>query len=97
MYREETNYAPPAPPFWRDVLIGFVVQFIGYFNLTFNYRAVAHEKYLVIAVSDMLAVLIAYTIIRRVVKQESKWMLLGMMVGGALAGVVGTWITRSWT
>lgn len=72
------------------------VQFVSYLNLTFNFRAVAHEQYAVILVSDGVAVAIGYYIIRRVSKAENSWGLAGMTIGGALAGVVGTWLTRSW-
>ncbi len=92
-----TESPPPTPPFWRELLIGLAVQFVGYMNLTLNFRAIAHEQYAVIVLTDAAAVAISYFIIRRVVKQESGWMLVGMVIGGATAGVVGTWLTSGWT
>ena len=81
----------------RDFVLGFVVQGTSYLNLTFNYRAIAHERYDVIVLSDALAVLIAFYIIKRIAsKDNNTWWLVGQTAGGSLAGVVGTWLTRSW-
>ncbi len=87
---------PPRTHRTRDFFLMMGVQFVSYLNLTFNFRAVAHEQYAVIALSDGAAVAIGYFIIRRIIKSEDGWGLGGMVVGGAAAGVVGTYLTRGW-
>jgi hypothetical protein len=72
------------------------VQFISYLNLTFNFRAIAHEQYAVIAATDAAAVVISYYIIRKVSKAEGHWGLAGQTIGGSLAGLLGVWLTRTW-
>lgn len=74
------------------------VQFISYLNLTFNFRAIAHTQYAVIAVTDALAVAISVFIVQRVSGAKVKFgaQEAGMVVGGSLAGLLGTWLTRAW-
>lgn len=73
-----------------------LVQFISYLNLTFNFRAIAHEHYTAILITDGAAVVIGYFIIRKVSKAENNWSLAGMTIGGSIAGVLGVWLTRQW-
>ena len=80
----------------RDFILMMLVQFVSYLNLTFNFRAIAHEQYAWVCFTDGLAVVIGYFIIRRVAKAESNWGLMGMTIGGSAAGVAGIWLTRSW-
>lgn len=93
VYREPSP--PPDRPF-HDALLGFGIQFLSYFNITLNLRGVAHEQYLWIMLTDALQVCISYTIIKHVAGAKGRWTLIGMSIGGALAGVAGTWVTRSW-
>ena len=80
----------------RDFLLMMGVQFISYLNLTLNFRAIAHEQYVFIAITDGLAVVVSYFIIRKVSKADNNWALVGMTIGGSLAGMLGVWLTRSW-
>lgn len=80
----------------REFLLMMAVQFLSYLNLTLNFRAIAHEQYLWVAGTDALAVGISYFIIRKVSKAEDGWGLVGMMIGGSMAGVLGIWLTRNW-
>ena len=80
----------------RDFWLMMGVQFVSYLNLTFNFRAIAHEQYGWIVITDGLAVVIGYFIIRKVAKADSNWGLAGMTIGGSIAGVVGVWLTRTW-
>jgi dolichol kinase len=75
---------------------GLVAQFISYTNLVINIRSIAHENYLWAIVTDGLASLIGYFIVKRVAENKSKWMPVGMCLGGMLASVVGIWLTRHW-
>jgi hypothetical protein len=72
------------------------LQFISYLNLTINFRAIAHEQYLAAVVSDGIACVLAYTIVKRIHGDKSKWGLVGMTIGGMGAAVVGIWLTKSW-
>ena len=80
----------------RDFFLMMLVQFISYLNLTFNFRAIAHEQYAWVCLTDGLAVVIGYFIIRKVSKAENGWSLAGMTIGGSLAGILGIWLTRNW-
>ena len=80
----------------RDFWLMMVVQFVSYLNLTFNFRAIAHEQYVWIMLTDGAAVVIGYFIIRKVSRAENNWSLAGMTIGGSAAGVLGVWLTRGW-
>lgn len=82
----------------RAFFLMMVVQFISYLNLTFNFRAIAHGQYWVILVTDGAAVAISIFIVKRVsgAKTEFGWQEAGMVIGGSVAGVLGTWLTRGW-
>jgi len=81
----------------KNFAIGFVVQFVSYLNLTLNYRAIAESQKGYAMVTDAVAVLLAYIIIRRVSRDEhSYWTLVGMMAGGSLAAWFGITLTEHW-
>lgn len=81
---------------WQDVALMAGAQFISYVNLTINFRAIAHAQYAAAGLSAGTAAFLAYLMVRRVSHAESHWGLLGMVVGGAIADMVGIWLTRSW-
>jgi hypothetical protein len=72
------------------------LQFLSYANLTINIRAIAHQEYLWACLSDGAACLLSYFIVKRIAGDKSRWGVLGMLIGGMLAAVVGIWLTRSW-
>ncbi len=72
------------------------IQFTQYLVLTVNYRAIAHERYLFAGGTAALAALLSYTIVKRIIKDESRATIAGMVIGGALADMAGIWITRMW-
>ena len=80
----------------RDFFLMMLVQFVSYLNLTFNFRAIAHEQYATIVITDGLAVIVSDLIIRKVSQADNNWGLAGMTIGGSLAGILGVWLTRSW-
>lgn len=88
------NTTPSQP--LREFLIGFGIQGVSYFNLTLNFRAVSHEQYMWIGTTALLQALISYTIVRRIADDKGKWMLVGMAIGGCLADLLGTYLTRDW-
>lgn len=73
------------------------LQSMQYVVLTVNIRAISHEQYLSAGATAGLASLMAYTIVRRIVKNESKWGIAGMITGGFLADIVGIYLTRAWS
>lgn len=73
-----------------------VVQFVSYLNLTINFRAIAHEQYAFAVVTDGLACILGYTIVKLVNGDKSRWGIVGMTAGGMCAAVVGIWLTRAW-
>jgi hypothetical protein len=80
----------------REFFIMAGVQFVSYLNLTINYRAIAHGQIGAAMVTDAMAGLIAYVIVRRIVKSEGHLAVAGMMVGGSLAAAAGMWLTATW-
>lgn len=76
---------------------GFVIQFVSYLNLTINFRAIAHEQYVVAFFTALFAGLLAYAIVRMISHDDRHRILPGLVIGGAFADVIGIWLTRSWS
>ena len=72
------------------------IQFVSYFILVVNFRAIAHDQVLWAMVTDAAAAAMSFTIISRIAKDDSRWVLTGMMTGGSLAAAAGMWWTRTW-
>jgi hypothetical protein len=79
----------------KDFFLMMVVQFIHYTILTLNIRAIAHENYLLIMVTEAGAVCTSYLVVRKIACNENHWTLLGMVIGGVAAGLLGTYLTRN--
>jgi hypothetical protein len=77
-----------------------LVQFIAYFNLTINFRAIAHNHLPVAMVTDGLAVIITIFVVQRVSNPDKPvrwgWQESGMVIGGSLAAWAGLTLTRTW-
>lgn len=80
----------------HNFFLSAIVQFISYIVLTINFRAIANTQYLFAASTAMLAAFLSYTIVRRVIKDETWSTVCGMMVGGACGDVCGIYLTRHW-
>lgn len=80
----------------RDFFLLGGAQAAQYLILTINFRAIAHAQYAAAGTTAALAAVLAYFIVRRVVHDDSRWGLAGMISGGALADMAGIWLTRSW-
>ena len=85
----------PAGQLKPAVLMG-LVQFLNYTNLVINYRAVAHGIIWAAVLSDIVAVLVSYYVIRRVANAQGPWTLFAMVIGGAAASWFGIWPTEAW-
>ena len=81
----------------RSFLVSAVVQWAAYLVLTVNFRAIAGGHYAYAGATAMLAAFLAYTIVRRVTRDETWATALGMMVGGACGDISGIWLTRHWS
>jgi hypothetical protein len=79
----------------RTFALMALVQFISYTNLTINIRAIASGNIPLAMVTDCLAAGIGYLIVRRIAKDDdSISTLLGLMLGGSLAALVGITFTQ---
>lgn len=77
-----------------------LVQFISYFNLTINFRAIDEGQTLIAMGTDALAVIISIFVVQRIASPEKRprfgWQEVGMVIGGSLAAWAGMTLTRSW-
>jgi hypothetical protein len=80
----------------REFLLMMVVQFVSYTNLTINYRAIQHEAYWFAGSTAALAAILSYTIVRRIVKDETRWGIAGLVTGAFFADICGIYLTRLW-
>lgn len=75
----------------------FSLQFVTYLNLTVDYRAVAHGQYAVVAVTNILAPVLGWVMIRRIGDAKVEGVgLLAVALGGAISSLLGMWLTRAW-
>ncbi len=80
----------------RTAVIAGAIQFVQYVTLTVNFRAIAHEQYAAAGATAAVSALLSYAIVKRIVADDSKYALAGMVTGGAVADMVGIWLTRAW-
>lgn len=81
----------------KDFALFGAFQFVSYLNLTINFRAIAHEQYGFAVVTDGVACILSYTIVRRIAGDKSRWGIVGLTLGGMCAAVVGIYLTRAWS
>lgn len=80
----------------KNFFIFFALQFISYFNITVDMRAVNHEQYFVAMITNIVAPLIGWIMIKRVGESKDKWGMLAVVLGGVTAAWAGMWLTRYW-
>lgn len=87
-------------PTWsatREFLTFFGIQGIAYLNITVDYRAVAHQQYLVAALTNMVAPVIAWVMVRKIGEaRNSRSGMVAVALAGALSTALGMWLTRVW-
>lgn len=71
-------------------------QFTQYVVLTANFRAIALGMYVAAGLSAASASMLGYVMTRKVARAEGHWGLVGMVIGGACADMLGIWLTRGW-
>ena len=72
----------------------FVLQFIYYFVITWNFRVIAQAHYFSIAVSDMCTAAVNFTLIRKIASADSRMARTGYILGGAAGSLLATFITQ---
>lgn len=80
----------------RDMLVMGAAQFTQYVVLTINFRSIAHAQYAAAGLSAGTAAILGYYMTRKVARAETHWGLLGMVIGGGVADMIGIWLTRQW-
>jgi hypothetical protein len=79
-----------------NFMVFFLLQWIMYFNITLDMRAVNHEQYVVAGFTNIVAPLIAWVMIKRVSESKDKWGMVAVALGGVTSTWVGMWLTRWW-
>jgi hypothetical protein len=79
-----------------DFLSFLALQYVSYFVLVGNIRAVAKLHYGMATVTEAAHLLILWFVIRRVVESDSAGALMGYIVGGTLGTLTSMYLTRKW-
>ena len=80
----------------KDFALFAALQFLNFLVLVINIRAISHEQIAAAIVTDGLACVLGWTLIKRV-SQASSWPArVGYVAGGMSASWVGIWLTRTW-
>jgi uncharacterized membrane protein YoaK (UPF0700 family) len=84
----------------KVVAVMAAAQFVQYVVLTINFRSIAHGMYAAAGLSAASASVIGALLSRKVAREnderKTRLAILGMMVGGACADMLGIWLTRGW-
>lgn len=80
----------------RDFLSFMFLQFVSYLNLTINIRAISTESYVGAIVTDGIACVVSWTIVKRIGKANTSIGVVGAAIGGMAASALGIWLTRHW-
>lgn len=76
----------------------FGLQFVSYLNITVDMRAVNHEQYAVAALTNVVAPLIAWVMVKRIGAASHNWVgMVAVSLGGVTSTWAGMWLTRYWT
>lgn len=80
----------------KELALLFVLQFISYFNVTVDMRAVNHDQYAVAAATNMVAPIIAWVMVKKVSSSRDNWGMVAVAIGGVTSTWAGMWLTRWW-
>ena len=72
----------------------FIIQFISYALLCWNYRAIAGALYVDIGASDLLIAALNFKIIRKIANEEHGAAFYGYICGGFIGSLVSVWLTK---
>ena len=74
----------------------FVMQAVAYLVLVTNLRAIGALQYTQAVSTEMLYLIIQWTMLKKVVGSTSRWEQAGYILGGAVGTLASMWLTRSW-
>lgn len=77
----------------RPVLELAVMQFLSYFIVTFNYRAVAEVSYSGTFVTDVLIAALSFSSIKRVAEARTWHERIGYIVGGSIGAQIALFLS----
>ncbi len=82
----------------KGFFILFTTQLALYLLICINLRAVAQTNYWLTATSDFVIASIAFFVIKKIARDESKSILLwlGYALGGVIGSVIGVWISHTY-
>jgi len=72
------------------------MQCVAYLVLVTNLRAISALQYVPALGTEMLYLVIQWTMLKKVVGATSKWEQAGYVLGGASGTLLSMWLTRSW-
>lgn len=79
--------------FSRPVLELAAMQFLSYFIITFNYRAVAEVSYIGTFVTDLMVAALSFSSIKRVAEAESWHERIGYIIGGSIGAQIALFLS----
>lgn len=80
----------------KNFVIFFALQFVSYFNITVDMRAVNHDQYGIAAITNIVAPIIGWVMIKRVGEAKDKWGMVAVALGGVTSTWAGMYLTRLW-
>lgn len=69
----------------------FVLQFLAYFIVTLNMRAVAEVNYVLTFITDLLIAIIGFTTIKEIINANTRREKIAYVIGGALGAQLALW------
>ncbi len=81
----------------KEFFLFFVLQSVLYLNLTIDYRAVAHQQYALAAVTNIIAPILSWVMVKRIGTAKNETLgMVAVATAGALSTVLGMYLTRAW-
>jgi hypothetical protein len=78
----------------KDFALFFIIQFVQYFLITVNYRAVAKAYYVWTFASDLAIAANTFFIIKRIGESKGHAAFMGYTLGGAFGSLLAIYITK---
>lgn len=80
----------------RGALLLGALQAVNFLIVAVNMRAVAHARYLWVALTDLAICALNFTIIKRVAEASTVDEFVGYAIGGVCGALAGVWLSRHW-
>lgn len=86
---------PGMFPAWlQEFRLFFVVQFVSYAFITWNFRAIAQAQYVHVLFSDLVIAALNFKLIKKIAEAHSNVALAGYTIGGAAGSLASVWVTK---